>query len=104
MLDGIAVEYQNFLIISELLEFYYYFKTHGPRGQLNCALVFDESKGLFGKQNEKAFIIKDTVSKVREFGIAIVCADRRCCIIQVKNTPAREQIKHSLDRIAFRHS
>ena len=76
MLDGVAVEYQNFLIISELLSFYHYFKVHGPRNRLNCVFVFDEAKGLFGKQNEKAFIIKDIVSKVREFGIAIVCADQ----------------------------
>ena len=74
-LDGLAVECQNFLIVSELLRYTHLFRAHGPRNELNTLLFFDESKGLLGGKHE-VFIIKDLVSKVREYGIGLVCADQ----------------------------
>ena len=74
--DGLSVEYQNFLIVCEILNYAHFFRTHGPRGQLNTLLFFDEAKGILGKQNQDKFIVKDLVSKIRELGIGLVCADQ----------------------------
>ena len=74
-IDGLSVEYQNYLILTTLLHYAYLFKTTGPRGRLNVVFLFDEAKGIFGQSN-KEFIIKDLVSKVREWGIGLVCADQ----------------------------
>jgi hypothetical protein len=76
MLDGLSVEYQNFFIVAEILRYAHYFKTHGPRNDLNMLFVFDETKGILGKANEKMFIVKDLVSKIREWGIGLICADQ----------------------------
>lgn len=74
-LDGISVEYQNFLIVVLMLQYAHFFKANGPRDQLNMLLMFDEAKGLLGKQQQN-FTIKDLFSKVRELGIGVVCADQ----------------------------
>ena len=37
--------------------------------------LFDEAKGIVGRAN-KEFVVKDLVSKVREWGIGLVCADQ----------------------------
>ncbi|MBI4454737.1 MAG: ATP-binding protein [Acidobacteria bacterium] len=76
MLDGLSVEYQNFIIVMELIRYAHLFKAHGPRNQLNSLFVFDEAKGIFGKNMQNSFVVKDLVSKVRELGIGIVCADQ----------------------------
>ena len=75
-LDGLSVDYQNFLIISEILKYAHYFKAMGPRGKLNVLIMFDEAKSIFGKATEKHFTIKDLVSKVREFGVGLIVADQ----------------------------
>ena len=74
-LDGLAVEYQNFLIVAELIRLQHMFRAHGPRGRLNALLFFDESKGLLSSKHE-SFLVKDLVAKVREYGIGLVCADQ----------------------------
>lgn len=74
--DGLGADFQDFLLLTILLQFSNYFKTHGPRNTLNLLLYFDEAKGILGKQNQDKFIIKDIVSKIREWGIGLVCADQ----------------------------
>ena len=63
VLDGLSVEYQNFLVVCLIIQYSHLFKAHGPRGTLNLLLMFDEAKGICGKANERMFIVKDLFSK-----------------------------------------
>ena len=76
VLDGISVDYQNFLIQVMLLRYAEYFKACGPRNRLNMLFMFDEAKGIVGEQNKDNFVVKDLISTVREFGIGVVAADQ----------------------------
>lgn len=76
VVEGLSVEFQNFLIISELIRYAHFFKTFGPRNVLNALFIFDEAKGIFGRTMQNNFIVKDLVAKVREWGIGLVAADQ----------------------------
>lgn len=75
-LDGLPVEYQNFLIAVTLLRYAHFFKTFGPRGQLNLCVLIDEAKPLVGKANQNSLLIADLVSKIREWGIGLIIGDQ----------------------------
>jgi hypothetical protein len=75
-IEPLGQEYQSFLIVNEILAYTHYFRNHGPRNKLLCVLAFDESKGIWGKQNEKSFILSDLVSKSREYGVSLISADQ----------------------------
>jgi predicted transcriptional regulator len=75
-IEPLGQEYQSFLIVNEILSYTHYFRNHGPRNKTNTVLVFDESKGIWGKQNEKSFILSDLVSKSREYGVSLISADQ----------------------------
>ena len=98
MVEGLSMEHQNFLIVEQLLRYSHLFKVTGPRNQLNALFVFDEAKGIFGKTSGDKFIIKDLVSKVREWGIGIVFAD------QVPSEIAQAVFSNVGTLIMFRHS
>lgn len=96
-LDGISVEYQNFVIVTLLLQYAHYFRAHGPRNELNVLLMFDECKGLLGKKREN-FTIQDLVSKVRELGIGLVVAD------QIPSEISQFMFSNIGTLVMFRHS
>jgi len=74
--EGISQVHQNFLILADILEYYLYFKTHGPRNQLNAIFYFDEAKSLFGNSNKNMYIVKELISIIREFGVSLIASDQ----------------------------
>jgi hypothetical protein len=96
-LDGVSVEYQNFVIVTLMLQYAHCFRANGPRNELNVLLMFDEAKGLLGKARQN-FTIQDLVSKVRELGIGLVVAD------QIPSEISQFMFSNIGTLVMFRHS
>ena len=68
MLDGLSYDYQNFLIIMDMIRYSHFFRTYGPRNELNCLLIFDEAKGLFGRLCRTALSSRTSCRKSESSG------------------------------------
>lgn len=98
LVDGISLDYQNFLIVGKLLKFAHFLKATAARGVLNLFVAFDEAKSLFNKANENLFVIKDLISRIREWGLALATAD------QIPSEISQFLFSNIGTLVAFRHS
>lgn len=70
-LSPVTVDYQNLVILMLLIKATHYLRLRGMRNQLQLVIMFDEAKGIIGRQMQNNLVLKDTISKCREWGLGL---------------------------------